>query len=258
MKLALIPPIPELRYDEPKRNYHLMLPQLVGDKDYAKKYKVLCESNFVMMDNGAAEGLMLSDKELLDLAHEFKPAELVLPDIIADALGTIEVIRGFLSTRRTLAGIDFMAVAQGRSIIEVKRMIEVVAEIDRVATIGLPRHLVKTLRSNAARLDMARWIQKKYQKRFAIHLLGAAPQWPGELFFARELGFVRGMDTSMPFNYALRGLILSDDYRNVTRPDNYFSTEFNAEQNILARRNVSAMNQWASGEVHTSDRIPRV
>lgn len=251
MKLALIPPFSGLHFITVNYVYQLMLPQLIYNPLYAEKYKHLCEANFVMMDNGAAEGKMLKNKDLLEVAHEYQPSELILPDIKGDALGTLEVIKEFLSMRprnNLFPDMGLMAVAQGRSGIELQRMIEVIAKMNRVTTIGIPRHLVETIGNKAARLTLARWINKRYGHRFEIHFLGAAPAWPYEVFFARELGFIRGMDTSMPFNYALRSLPVRDDRLNIRRPDRYFDLGFTAAQDEIARRNCAIMHQWATGD----------
>lgn len=220
---------------------------------YSKKYKDLCATDFVILDNGAAEDKMLSYKELIEVALEYQPTELVLPDIIGNALGTIECVREFLGIRTTHnlpLGMGYNVVAQGKSVIEVQRMIQVVAEFPNITTICLPRHLVATLGTRDARLLMARWIHKKYQDKFAIHFLGCAPSYPEEAFYAHMLGFVRGIDTSMPFNYALANTRLRSGIKNIKRSDDYFNAKFNFVQEELARKNVHVMNEWATGRVY--------
>lgn len=256
MKLALIPPFSGLHYITKAFNYHLMLPQLTDNKAYADKYHELCKTDFVMMDNGAAEGNLMTDQQLVLMARKFKPSELILPDIMKDALGTIAKIEEFLKPchgpgSSWTSHTTFMIVAQGRSFIEVTRMIEAAAIDPRITTIGLPRHLLETLGQNDARIRIAKWINKHYGKKFSIHFLGAAPSWPYELFYARELGFVRGLDTSMPFNYALQGhMLVDEDRKHIKRTENYFEATFDERQDLLARRNVTIMHQWATGSVH--------
>ena len=257
MKLALIPPFSGMHFLTSAYSYHMMLPQLVHNPLYAEKYRHLSQGHFVMMDNGAAESKMLNNKDLMEVASEYKPSELILPDIKGDALGTLSLIKEFLSLRprhNLYPDMSLVAVAQGRTGIELQRMIEVIADMRRVTTIGIPRHLLATIGNNAARLTLAKWITKRYNHRFEIHFLGAAPAWPYEIFFARELGIVRSMDTSMPFNYALNNLALRDDRLNIARPDNYFEAEFTVQQDELARRNCTIMHQWATG-VQSYDRI---
>lgn len=250
MKLALIPPFAGLHFLE-SSNYHLMLPQLLDNDVYSKTYEHLAKTSFVIMDNGAAEGELLGTTELMAAVRRVHPSELVLPDIMRDALGTIDIIKAFqkeIGKHKNFPNMEYMVVAQGKSRIEVQRMVEVVAELPKVTAIGLPRHLLDTLGRNDARLDLAKWLHKHYGQHLSIHFLGASPSWPVEAAFANELGFVRGMDTSMPFNYALHGHLLRDDRRMIKRPENYFEATFSESQEQLAHQNVQVMTKWATGK----------
>lgn len=248
MRLALIPPFSGMHFITPAFTYQLMLPQLLDNKEYAKKYRYLCGSNFTIMDNGAAEGKMLRNRDLMALAQEYQPSELILPDVIGDAHETVGRIIEFLSRRprhHLYADMGLMAVAQGQTAREVQQMLDTISTFDRVTAIGIPRHLVETIGNKTVRLTLARWIHERYGKRFEIHFLGSAPSWPMEVYYAQELGFVRGMDTSMPFNYALNDVAVREGVLISQRGEGYFEAEFTTHQDELARRNCIVMNTWA-------------
>lgn len=248
MKLALIPPFDGLHIINERDNYHLMLPQLLDNELYATKYRELRRrGDFIILDNGAAEGELVSDEKLVALTRAFDPDEVVIPDIMGDALGTIGRATKFVKAYGSEIQADLMFVAQGRSLIEVTRMIEVLVTLDHVTTVGIPRHLLATTGHKDVRIMLAMWIHKHYGKTLNIHFLGAAPSWPFEVLYANDLKFVRGMDTSMPFNYALNNAYLVEgDKKHIKRPLDYFNQQFTHEQEILARRNAVLMRQWAT------------
>jgi hypothetical protein len=246
-KLALIPPFDGLSFTRGTGDrYHLMLPQLLYNSAYSKEYQTLCKTDFVMLDNGAAENHLVADDVLVRIVEDFHPAELILPDIMGNMLGTLDKINDFVKHYGKSLDVNFMVVAQGKSMVEVHRMLEVAVKHDGVTTIGIPRHMIRTLHSNFARIELAKWIHKQ-DSDLNIHFLGAAPGFPYELYHVREtVPFVRGMDTSMPFNFALLEHAMKDyEIRVFVRPEDYFEAKFNEVQWSFATHNVTVMKEWA-------------
>lgn len=243
MKIAFIPPFSLLRYTE-QTNYQLCLPHLFAYGSYKVKYHKYCqdEDQFVILDNGAAEGALASIDELMKNAIKLRPDEVVIPDVLGDKQATINSAVDFYHQAvppiemRSLP-FGFMFVVQGQTFQEVIDCAQWACEQEWVDTIGIPRHLLTTLDDDFARVRVANTIQGlNYCKQ--IHFLGANGQFPQEVSVLANPQItsqdrVRGMDTSMPFNYAYHNLLLIDtNAPAANRPEHYFhsaSTRFDAD-----------------------------
>lgn len=252
MKLAVIPPFSMLE-TAAFSTYHLMLAQLANHPDYLKTYQVARSmGDFVILDNGAAEDSQVSNEELFRVAELVKPQEIVLPDVMRDPDGTFEAIIKFMMEGYVKPEYQYMAVVQSAGNLQHARdMIDTYAEMDWVDTIGLPRHLLQTCSDRTARINLALETSAQYGGRFQIHLLGASPLWSAELELAAKalshLGHVRGMDTSMPFNYGIKhASVKGTDY--IKRVDNYFEYQPSEYERNIIIQNIIDMLEWAKGK----------
>lgn len=235
-KIALIPPYSLQEWTE-KTDYQLCLPHLLPNKDYFVRYQLYGRDphHFVILDNGAAEGRLVSLEVLMSHAGRLRPDEVVIPDAMGDKDETIRLAQHFhdeVIPPREFAQMPFtfMFVVQGQTIMEVLESANWAAQQYWIHTLGIPRHLVTTLDDPMARVRIANIIQgHNYPKQ--IHFLGGNPAFPSEVTFLSDPRVthqdrVRGMDTSMPFNYACAGKSLLDAPTRMTekvdRPDEYF------------------------------------
>jgi len=231
MKLALIPPIDMLDLTC-ETDMQLMLPQLIDNERYAYTYRQHCKDpdQYVILDNGEAEGVYTPPENLLDTARYFQVNEVIIPDVIGDYIETMRRFEEFVDiidnyedhfTER-LTPLCFMFVAQGKNEKEVKLAIETALQYDKVSCIALPRHLVKTLSNPEARLRLAKWFEREHGKEgVSIHLLGGAPTHPTEIKMHSWPRIVRSHDTSSPWNFAHAGKTLRLG-NTATRPPDYF------------------------------------
>ncbi len=243
MKIAFIPPHSLLHYTE-RTNYQLYLPHLIKDINYFNTYLKYCsrEEQFVILDNGAAEDETLTSLDLVALAMRMRPDEVVIPDVIGDMRATIAAAEAFWfdvipAKEFTPLPFSLMFVAQGQTFLEVMKSANWACQQDWISTIGIPRHLVTTLGDPLARVRVANVIQgHNYSKQ--IHFLGGNPEFPTEVEFLSDPKVtnqrnVRGMDTSMPFNYAYMGeYVYEESVSVIKRPEGYFSLPdkaFNSE-----------------------------
>lgn len=260
MKVALIPPT-SLREYTLLTNYQLMLPQLLEtDLTYAAHYKKLCDdpNQFVIMDNGAAEAEQPSFVDLLYKLIKFRPQEFAIPDVLGDADATINLCNKFFDECEDELirlqtglpdGLQLGFVAQGKDPKEALRTVKAIIHgpwAPYIDTVYIPRLLVKK-DDVWARIRIAQEIDELYGNRLAIHLFGASPLWCSELHeAARYAPFIRGIDSSMPFNYAHAGSHLSDGYHH-KRPDHYFHFARSLFNPYLATSNVKTYISWAEG-----------
>lgn len=252
MKLALIPP----------RGYetlalggdaHLLLAQ-VNNPHYESLYKVACRQlELSILDNGANEGPPVSDQVLMSRAAFYGVKEVVVPDVLRDRGRTLRRAREFWGaihtyTRWPTNDYDYMAVVQGRTMAEVEACLEGFSRFNFINTIGIPRHLLETLNQLTARISIARMIKQRYGSRWNIHFLGTNPIWMGEILHAAdEVSFVRSVDTSAPFNYAMAGQLIRTTSNAVHRPDKYFSQKPDLLSMPLVEHNISILKGWVRG-----------
>lgn len=266
MKLALIPPISWLGTSE-VTNYQLMLPHLSQHPRYAAHYRALGQrpDQYIILDNGEAEGQnYLSSAQLVGLGIHFRVKEVVIPDVMGDSVETLNRMKDFFRAIRDLrsdafgpievAKLKFMGVAQGKTRKEVQDCIDMMMELygNKLTTIALPRHLLQTCDAMSARLDLAEYIANTYgigtkDGHKEIHCLGASKISPIEMLELGAQGIVRGMDTSMPFNWAYYDKYLNHDLEIIERPKNYFDRRAGLFKADALHHNIGVMKRWAEG-----------
>jgi hypothetical protein len=250
VKVALIPPRTLENYAL-KSRFHLALaiPELLQRRPYREVYKRAVRlKDYVVLDNGLAEGKPCSAVQLARYAEELGCQELVLPDVWKDADGTVTAVTNFFKIDWDL-DMKCMAVAQGQSNIQFKRCIEAFAAMPFVQVVGLPRHMLETLNRASIRIDIANWLAHEYPDRFEVHFLGTnATVWPSEVKAATKYAaHVRSVDTSMPFSYALAGERLDDADKRIIRPPDFFNTNWVVRTNPqLLRDNIATLMGWAN------------
>lgn len=249
MRIALIPPYCLLGKTS-QTNYQLMLPQLIDNIKYINVYQSLCRNDkqFVILDNGAAEGKEITPRQLLDIATRFKPNEVVIPDTIADPEDTVRKafkFAEFAVPDRHFAPLPFrlMFVTQGKTVMQAIDVAMWASEQSWIDTIGIPRHLLTTTGDMFARIEIANTIQARGSTK-QIHFLGANSVWPTEVRALADhqitnQDYVRGMDSSLPFNYAWHGKHLDTGSR-CNRPENYFQIQIERFGNELVQENIDA------------------
>jgi hypothetical protein len=246
MKLALIPPISRID-DIFRSDYQLVLPN-IDSIDYYEHYRTARRrGDYIILDNGAAEGAMISNRLLEDLATDLMVNEVVLPDVIADADNTKLAVENFAPFADHV--FNYMAVVQGTTWDECIDLVEYYNTVDWITTIGIPRHLIETIESPEIRAALAQHFYDAYGPRFMIHLLGTAPSVINELHkhhTAFEYAHVRGVDTSAPFNYAWGGFMVARD-NVVPRPEGYFQMPLSEIRNGLLEENIKTMQEWVNG-----------
>jgi hypothetical protein len=233
----------------------LAIPSLLKHAPYVGLYRRAKRlGNYVILDNGLAEGQAASPSYLLEVAKDLSVDEIVAPDMMTDTKGTLTGVRSFLSRHEAaINGFNVMAVAQGRSMQEFRRCTKAYSDMPAITTLGVPRHMLTTLNSRSARIDFVQWLVKEeYTERFKIHLLGTNAWWTGETrAVAKYLGdVVRSIDSSLPFNYALADVYLNANFPNparIDRPHLYFERDWNTHCNLAkVKFNVGVFLSWAS------------
>lgn len=249
MRLALIPPIEHVNSIR-NTDYQLLLPQLFTDPKYTRAYlRARRDGDFMILDNGIAEGYASNQHELHTRARQLMVNEIVVPDTLGDMETTVLQAKQFEACAR--AEFRYMGVVQGQSLSECYTCIRAFSDMPYIRTLGIPRHLLTTINQDARALIVA-FVRRNFGWRFAVHLLGTSRDYMKEFEnysqHYQDQG-VRGVDTSAPFVYALAGATLYDNIRT-ERPDDYFDCTI--EDGNLARINIQLMKGWTYGREYTN------
>lgn len=218
-----------------------------NDESYAGYLQKHSKSMPVTLDNGACEGFPVAREQLGVLARYVNASETVLPDEMGNGEITLKMVTHYLSAHRE-ADMEYLAVVHGKNMREMQDMIKRYAEHEPITCLGIPRISVKA-DHRAIRIDLAQWINEAFVQRFQIHMLGASSVWPAEAkMIAKYAPFVRSIDTSMPYSYAMEGVRL--DLKQLPpfeRVPDYFERNWDRMPSFvqkLVEYNEEVLLQW--------------
>lgn len=270
-KMALIPPIPELPWFG-TGSFHLLLSHLLVDPRYKSHYRTQREEHgaYLLLDNSAHElGAGEDAEDLMLKAIDLQAQEVVVPDVLANAEGTVEkaISTHELWYESSYSGMinlnpALMYVPQGNNR---KEWEECMWELARI-------HF-HTARRWRIRRDFVLGISKDYETwdegllgillnpvvnllghykatKIQIHLLG----WGRQLWKLQELTrlshlHIRSVDSAKPFVYARKRIELNPGKaipKYPTRPSDYFSRKFTPAQRKVALHNVDVFRRMAN------------
>lgn len=249
MKLALIPPRSQLvrsPLNSARTGYHLLLPQHTRDEVYRGHYeRRRAYGDFLILDNGVAEGVEFSFDDLLLTAFQFMVNEIVVPDVLYDGEATVQKAGDFSRLAHTATKFNYMGVVQGRNYDELKQCMKVLASMKYITTLAIPRH-VETTVGFGTRARLVEEATRAYG--MPIHLLGTNPEAMQELEAFGSLYKhcnVRGIDTASPYYYAMQGQLLNNFDAHCRRSPSYY-TDIIQDKRILSN-NISTMKEWVYG-----------
>jgi hypothetical protein len=142
MKYSIIAPIYDLELT-PKisGDYFMILSWLLKEKiyyDFYKKYKEIHPKSFYILDNGAAEDKLMSNKQLIEMADYIKANEIVLPDVYGDGVKTIDLVTEFIDENCDRSfDYKLMGVLQGQNKEEILKCLEFYINCPYINTIGV-------------------------------------------------------------------------------------------------------------------------
>lgn len=272
MKVALIPPIPELDFFG-YGQFHLLLAHLLRNNTYLQHYRKQREMGaYLVLDNSAHEGKGDSADKLLQLALATRAQEVVVPDVLFKANETVEgAIQAheiwFEGDKKTMGDLNpsLMYVPQGDDVDDWCECLKYLLgihmnsarkyEIRRSPVIGISKDyemwdggILALIKHRLIPILQRHDI--RYRVYPKVHLLG----WGRNLWALKELAsecsWIRSTDSAKPFVYAANEIELNSDLPVPEYPKrsiNYFTTRLTTKQRRTAAINVSVFTHVAKG-----------
>lgn len=200
---------------------------------------------YKILDNGAAEGYMTDPEELLNCAESIGAQEVVLPDVIGDAKATVEAYNALPKYMWDRAQ-GYMAVIQGFTWDDWMYCLDAYENNDDILSIAFPRILN---RDNPYGRREALNSLYDHLKHFPweIHCLGASHP-ADEAKELSAMGFIRGIDTSLPVVYGLEQVSIEQG-PHIVRKDHFFEVDWiQASQMEVIDDNLRIYNEWCTEE----------
>lgn len=216
-------------YHDLINDYPYVLAHLLGvNSDYSEFYKKkLQEAKYSILDNSAFElGKPIDGQLLIDLAIEYEPTHVVIPDSLHDHKQTIELAQQFFELRReySMGELDWLkniGVCQGSNIEEATECFRFFLEKD-IDIIAIPFDLFP---DSDHVTDRFRFIQELSRQPYMntsrpnvkIHLLGCKNPVEFQLFKNQNFSkFIYSIDTSSPIVNGFVGNRLNEN--GLTQP----------------------------------------
>lgn len=231
-------------------NYHLLLAHdiLKHKEEYSRVFDTSINAIFgstpdrtIILDNSVIElGTAVEIETILEAAEVTKPTVIVLPDILGDSEGTIQL--GHLALVDWTYKLDkvlgvgrwtYMVVPQGRTLSEFVWCAQQFKDNPNIGWWSVPRHMTAKLgsRQEAAKLLNILNPSKK------IHLLGFSDNILDDILTA-HLPFVTGIDSAVPIRAASHSIPFEPVMRNLPPRGNWWDAESWNAYNALMLENL--------------------
>lgn len=211
------------------------------------------QPGYIILDNGAAEGHELDWDNYIDLAIMHGVNELVIPDVLREYHKSRMHCQVFIEEYYSQLDkpVHLMGVVQGDNLNEFRLAALDYAALSEVQTLGVPKHMTRTLKNSWARIEFIQWLMDEgIEDTFdnGIHCLGAT-DWVREVRVLSELPIVRGIDTSVPAIAALEGKNIEDLHLRHERRPNFFEHELSLTDIGYLTHNQTVYMRWADGTI---------
>jgi hypothetical protein len=231
--------------------YRLLIAPIVltDPAGYKKFFREERDDQYVILDNGVIElGSPIEIEDIYKAARLVEAQLVVLPDVIDDFPGTIELTSKALSDFRKLDHVtDTMGVVQGRTFEECMECARALVDLG-VDWLSPPRGLTKNL---GTRVPLVRALASEFG--LPMHVLGFSDNPADDLMAATAHRSVRGFDAATPMWLPKR---LPEQPPTDSRPwGRRPATFWQDPLSVFAEVNISTVLRWSSDAqtAHTSE-----
>lgn len=270
MKFCAIPPVKHLNLTHNGDMYFGLAHLCVTNPEYKKFFKDLSECkeglkdrySYILLDNGAAEHSLVSEKVLLDLVQEICPDEVIAPDVLFDKKQTLKNLKSFIyhmqqrdleySPEGMLVSTDIFGCPQGANKQEWLDCYKEMLDNPYVKVIGLSKIAVPKCWSDATGDKMiaesrnrcvAELMEKDLLKK-PLHLLGMGEHTEFDFYLQNKIPNIRSSDSCYTILAAINGIdFTTGNVDRIPTTNDYFEVELTKEQVDLAVKNVSYLKE---------------
>lgn len=249
MKVAILSPTPVLEKFSAQSNYHLTLLHLYDNPAYRSFYNSRHEKgDFVILDNGANEGVEVDDSYLVQFGMSNGVSEIVAPDQPRDGVESTARTMEFVARHGQYireGGRQLMGVPHGTYVAQWLENMHTMAPY--VTTIGISKKVEEFIdRWNLAYLTYRyNYTRGNFTKQ--VHLLGA-DQHPASIRNYDPRWMIRGVDTQKIIAAAYHGIHLTEGAHKDA--DAIYSLDLAKDpgsiNEALALENITKFKEWAN------------
>jgi hypothetical protein len=256
MKVAIISTIPDIDLSN-EGDIYMCLPQVALENaeyyNYFKRKALLKEH--VILDNGMAEGAVISLKKLVDMAIEMGVSEVIAPDTLYEGEKTRDQTAEFkvlFGDELAEHNISIMGVVQGANFNDAMKTFECLNIWKEISCIGIPfaglnwhKFNCKVINNTQSNMvSRIKFIDAMMIRppRTAVHLLGCYN--PIELTYYGAN--IRSCDTSLPIKCAINHVpFLSYGIEHKPEGILEFNKKLSKLQRSFAEDNIEKIKEWA-------------
>lgn len=255
MDFYVIPPNSQMDLMLEGDRYFCLSQIYLRNEEYRNFFKArVAEGAWVTLDNGAGDHETVTREQVLEIARDLQPSELIPLDILFDGEKTYEnlvwTIRE-MAKDPLLKDIEIFAVPQGKNFDEWLDLYDTLLFTPEVKTIGMSKLAIPFIMSGSKGGDVG--IARDRNKLFDIlkennmlekplHFLGAGEAWEFDKYIGEPM--VRSTDSCFTVWSGMNNQKFgTEDYVRIPTPKDYFEREMTQEQIKLALHNIQYMKK---------------
>lgn len=253
MDFYVIPPNSRLELMNKGDRFFCLSQIYLRNEEYRKFFKLkVAEGAWVTLDNGAGDHETVTKEQVLEIAADLQPSELIPLDILFNGSETLKNLDWTINQMKkdsNLEGIEVFACPQGKDLDEWLDVYTYMLDNDNVSTIGMSKLAIPYVMSGSSggdvgiaqdRNDMFKLLSYQGLVYKPLHFLGAGEAWEFEMYKGNE--FVRSTDSCFTVWGGMNGQRFgTQDYKRIPTPKDYFDRVIKDDQMDDILHNIEYM-----------------
>ena len=255
MDFYVIPPNDHLELMDRGDRYFCLSQIYLRNEEYRNFFKArVAEGKWVTLDNGAGDHETVTKEQVLEIAIDLQPSELIPLDILFDGKSTLDNLKWTIEAKAgipSLSNVEIFACPQGKDLDEWLEVYQYMIDSPDVDTIGMSKLAIPWVMSGVKfgdvgiaqdRNDMYKLLTAQGLIQKPLHFLGAGEPWEFELYRGDPL--VRSTDSCFTVWGGMNNQRFgTEDYERIPTPHDYFEREITDEQMKNVIHNIEYMKK---------------
>jgi hypothetical protein len=249
MDFYVIPPLRHLDMMNEGDRFFCLAQLYMKDESYRQFFKMkVAQGRWVTLDNGAGDHDLVTEDQLIAVAKDLMPSEVIPPDVLFNGVATIRNLETFVNRMKEeglLDKIQIFACPQGKDREEWMFVYKYMLYHPNVTTLGFSKIAVPyafLLKKNDEMIKEARHLAYDTLKAAGliqkpIHCLGAGD--PREFEYYKGDPLMRSTDSCFSVWSGMNKISWADkNYIRIATPKDYFERSLTEEQEAIAYKNI--------------------